>query len=238
MSIFQVTREGAVAVLTHDDGKANTFVQTTLEELVSVLDGIERSDATALLYRGRTDYFSAGLNLKVLPSLSPEGWRGLIRSLGNAVLKLFLFGKPVIAEVTGHAIGAGAMLAFAADVRIVAKGNYKFGLNEVLNGLPVPTFGVEVARAALAQRNQTELILHGKLIGPDEALALGIAEAVVEDVHAAALARATALAALPSRSYATTKRNLRGAAAEAARAKVAAEAQGLADAAADGRSSR
>lgn len=224
-SPFSVTREGPVAVLTHDDGKANTFVQATFEELITTLDEIEKSDATALLFRGRPGYFSAGLNLKVLPGLSPEAWVSLLEKFGEAVLKVFLFGKPVVAEVTGHAIGGGAIFSYACDVRYFNKGAFKFGLNEVPNGLPVPGFGVEVARAALRMSLQMELICHGRMISPDEALEMRIATATADDTHAMALEKARALSELPSEPYAKTKRNLRGALAESVRGNMSAEAK-------------
>jgi len=223
MSMFQLSRDGAVAVLTLDDGKANTFTQVQFEELLSKLDEVEQSDATALLLRGRPGYFSAGLNLKVLPALDEAGWNGLLRTFGESVLRLFVFPKPVVAEVTGHAIGAGAMFAFAADVRFFSQGSFKFGLNEVPNGLPVPSYGVEVARFALAPADQTELIVHGRMVNPDEARTLRIAAQVDDDAHAPALEHARRLAELPGYPYAATKRNLRGAAAEAARSDMMAE---------------
>lgn len=224
-SPFTVTRDGAVAILTHDDGKANTFVQATFEELVRTLREVERSDAAALLYRGRPGYFSAGLNLKVLPTLSSADFVALLDSFGTAVLELFLFPRPMVAELSGHAIGAGAMFGFAADVRYFARGAFRFGLNEVPNGMPVPSYGVEVARAALRLSDQLELICHGRMIDPEEALQLRLAAAVSEDVHPLALARARALSELPSSVYAITKRNLRGALAETVRANLGAESR-------------
>lgn len=224
-SPFNVTRDGAVAILTHDDGKANTFVQATFEELIKTLDELEKSDATALLYRGRAGYFSAGLNLKALPSLQPGEWVTLLERFGEAVLKVFLFGKPVVVEVTGHAIGGGAIFSYACDVRYFSKGGFKFGLNEVPNGMPVPGFGVEVARAATRMSDQLELICHGRMISPDEALEMRIATAVAEDVHAMALEKAKALAELPSGAYAKSKLNLRGALAESVRGSMGAEAR-------------
>lgn len=221
---FSVTRDGAVAILTHDDGKANTFVQETFEQLISTLEEIEKSDATAVLYRGRPGYFGAGLNLKVLPNLSPSAWVPLLEKFGEAVLKVFLFPKPVVAEVTGHAIGGGAIFAYACDVRYFNKGAFKFGLNEVPNGLPVPGYGVEVARAATRMSDQMDLICHGRMINPDEALELRIAAAVADNADELALAKARALSELPGSSYATTKRNLRGAAADRVRGSVTAEA--------------
>jgi enoyl-CoA hydratase len=225
MGAFTVTREGPVAVLTHDDGKANTFVAETFRDFSATLKGIAESDATAVLYRGRPGYFSAGLNLKVLPTLDEAGWVELISSFGTSVMDLFTFGKPVVAEVTGHAIGAGAMLAFAADARYFHAGAFRFGLNEVPNGMPVPTFGVEVARHAASPRYQVELICHGRLINPDEAYQLNLTELQPGDVSAAAMARAQALSELPSLVYGMTKKLLRGASAEAAKAVMVSEAK-------------
>ena len=107
MGAFTVTREGQVAVLTHDDGKANTFVAETFREFSGTLQSIAASDATAVLYRGRPGYFSAGLNLKVLPTLDEAGWVELISAFGTSVMDLFTFGKPVVAEVTGTPLGPG-----------------------------------------------------------------------------------------------------------------------------------
>ncbi len=222
-SPFSLTREGAVAVLTHDDGKANTFVQSTFEELIAKLDEIEKSDATAVLYRGRPGVFSAGLNLKVLPTLPPAEWIPLLERFGEASLKVFLYPKPIVAEVTGHAIGAGAILAFGADVRFFNKGAFRFGLNEVPNGMPVPVFGVEPARLALRVADQLELICHGRMLSPEEAMEARIGAGLADDSHGVALERARALSDLPSKVYATTKLSLRGAAGEVIKKTMAAE---------------
>lgn len=224
-SPFTVTREGAVAVLTHDDGKANTFVQATFEQLRRTLEEIDKSDAGSVLYRGRPGYFSAGLNLKALPGLSRVEFVALLEQFGQAVLDLFLYPRPVVAEVTGHAIGAGSMFVFASDVRYFNAGAWKFGLNEVPNGMPVPSYGVEVARAALRAADQLELICHGRMISPEQALELRLATAIAEDTHAIALERARSLAELPGGVYAITKRNLRGAAAESVAPRLSSEAE-------------
>jgi enoyl-CoA hydratase len=227
MGAFTVTREGAVAVLTHDDGKANTFVADTFRDFSATLSGIAASDATAVLYRGRPNYFSAGLNLKVLPTLDEAGFLDLITAFGTAVLDVFLFGKPVVAEVTGHAIGAGAMMAFAADVRYFHAGVFRFGLNEVPNGMPVPSFGVEVARHAAPIRHHMELITHGRVIPPEVAHQMLLTDVPPGDVSAQAMAHAQALSELPSGVYGVTKRLLRGAAGEHARSVMASEALGF-----------
>jgi len=223
-SPFSVTRDGPVAILTHDDGKANTFVEATFVALRRTLEEIDQSDAGAVLYRGRPGYFSAGLNLKALPNLSHAGFVSLLEQFGRAVMDVFTFPRPVVAEVTGHAIGAGAMFVFAADSRYFNTGAWKFGLNEVPNGMPVPSYGVEVARSALRMSDQLELVCHGRMLNPEQALELRLASATAEDTHPLALERAHALSALPSGVYGITKRNLRGAQAGTVLATLAAEA--------------
>ena len=224
-SPFTITRDGAVAILTQDDGKANTYLQATFEDLISKFDEIEKSDATAVLLRGRVGVFSAGLNLKVLPTLGPAEWIPLLEKFGEAVMRVFLFPRPIVAEVTGHAIGAGAIFAFASDVRIFTKGPFKFGLNEVPNGMPVPGFGVEPARFAIRLSDQMELICHGRMLSPEEAVEyrIGVSASDPDDAPKLALQKAHALSELPSSVYAATKLNVRGAAGEHVRTTLAAE---------------
>src|SRR5262249_16712786 len=139
--------EGTIAALTLEDGKANTFERSTFEALEKALEEIAVAQVGAVMLHGRPGFFSAGLDLKVLPALSLPERVETIRAFGRAMLALFGFQKPVVAAVTGHALGAGAMLALAADVRLCAEGPFRFGLNEVPIGMVVPTFGVEIARA-------------------------------------------------------------------------------------------
>jgi enoyl-CoA hydratase len=119
---------------------------------------------------------------------------------------------PCVAAVSGHAIAAGAMLALACDVRVQARGAFKFGLNEVPGGLPLPAFGVELMRLQVAPHHLAKLTMQGVMLTPDEVLAHGLCDELVEpgEVLPRALARAEALAELPLTAYAATKNNERG----------------------------
>ena len=114
-------------------------------------------------------------------------------------------------------------------MRLVADAKLRFGLNEVTIGLPVPSFGVEVARAAIPTQWLVESILHGTVYTPDKALSRGIVESVhaPEALLASALARAEGLAALPHAAYETTKRRLRGAAVESVKSTLDEEIEGF-----------
>jgi enoyl-CoA hydratase len=230
MADWTIERIDDVAVLTRDDGKANTVLSPDFRALEAALDEVEQSGARALVLAGRPGFFSAGLNLKALGALDLQGKQTLVADMGSAVLKLFLFPRPVVAAVGGHALGAGAMFALAADVRVFGDGPFKFGLNEVPAGLFVPSYAIELAAAAVSASRLTELVAHGRVLSPMEALTMHVAEAVhsTEALRTAALLRARSLAPLGGPGYATTKRLLRGPAVERARARLPAELAQLA----------
>jgi len=230
MATWQVRHEAEIAIVSLDDGKANALLVPEFQGLEKALDEIEASRALSVVLTGRLGFFSAGLNLKVLATLPIEGKRELVAAMGSAVLKLFLFPKPVVAAVTGHALGGGAMLGLASDVRLFAEGPFRFGLNEVPAGMFVPSYAIELAAAALPANLMTQMVVHGKVVSPAEALALGLAEAVhpPEALLSAAVARANVLSQLSGSGYAMTKKLVRGPAAESARSKVPEELEALA----------
>ncbi len=230
MAAWQVRYEAQLAIVSLDDGKANALLVPDFESLEKALDEVEASKALAMVLTGRAGFFSAGLNLKVLGTLPLEGKRALVEAMGHAALKLFLFSKPVVAAVSGHALGGGAMLGLAADVRLFADGPFRFGLNEVPAGMFVPSYAIELAAAALPASRMTEFVVHGRVVSPAEALAIGLTEKVCppEALLAAAVARATALTDLSGIGYATTKRLVRGPTASLARARLPEELDSLA----------
>ena len=230
MAQWQIRSEGEVAIVSLDDGKANALLVPEFKGLEAALDEVKAGPAKACVLTGRTGFFSAGLNLKAMAGMSLDELKALISAMGSAVLKLFLFEKPVVSAVSGHALGAGAMFGFGADVRVFAEGSYKFGLNEVPAGLFVPTFAVELARSAVSSSRITELVVHGRVLSPMEALTMHVAESLhaPDSLIAAAVMRAKALATLSGPGYALTKRLVREQSAELSRARLSGELDELA----------
>jgi enoyl-CoA hydratase len=230
MGTWTVTRQGRVAVVAMDDGKANALALEELDSLSQALKEMRGSDAGALVLTGRTGFLSAGLNLKLLPALElPQLLKVLERFAQVVGDELFMMPLPCVAAVSGHAIAAGAMLALACDVRLLARGAFKFGLNEVPGGLPLPSFGAELMRQAVSPQHLVKLTMHGVMLNPDEALAHGLCDAVLEphQVLPQAVARAQALAELPPTAYVATKQVVRGPIVERNRALLRPEMEEL-----------
>lgn len=210
-----LVRDGDVAVITLDDGKANALSFTVLDSLNQALSDAE-SSAKAVVIGGREGKFSAGFDLKVMTGGIDDA-RRLLAGGAELGLRIFTFPLPVVLGVTGHALAMGGILTTTADYRVGADGPYKIGLNEVAIGMPVPSFGVELCRDRLAKAWFTRCVQHATLCSPTEAVSAGFLDEVVslEEVPTRSLAIAAQLAeTVHPGPFRMTRKNIRGALAE------------------------
>lgn len=115
----------------------------------------------------------------------------------------------VIAAVQGHAIGAGFQLALAADLRIAAT-DAQFAMRETSLGLVPDLAGTEPLLDLVGYSRALEICVSGRLIGADEALALGLVSAVVplESLHSSADSMVESILSMPEAAVRATKRVL------------------------------
>ncbi len=168
-----------VAIITFDDGKANVYTPEVLTELSRALTrATEDQEVTAVLLAGRPGRFSAGFDLATMTS-SPDAMRALVAQGGRFTAQLLLHPTPVVAACTGHALAAGALVLLAADYRIGAEGSFQIGLNEVAIGMPLPVWGVELARYRMPPSKFDRIIL-GEVGDPPAAITAGFLDEVVD----------------------------------------------------------
>jgi enoyl-CoA hydratase len=214
-----MVRDGDVAVITLDDGKANALSFAVLDRLNDALD-VAHAEAKAVVLAGREGKFSAGFDLSVMTG-DIEDARRLLAAGARIGLRIYTFPIPVVLGVTGHALAMGGILTTTADYRIGAAGPYKIGLNEVSIGMPVPTFGVEFCRDRLSPAWFTRCVQHATLCSPDEAVAAGFLDEVVSMDEVASRARAVAAQLAETvhpEPFRLTRENIRGERAAQARA--------------------
>jgi enoyl-CoA hydratase len=215
-------RDAGVVVLTADRPPANAMDLTLLRDVLDAIGQVASDPPRALVLAGRPGFFSAGVDLKVMPGYGPEEQREMVASINAMALGVYELPCPVIGAITGHAIAGGLVLALCTDIRIASSAG-RYGLTEVKVGVGYPQAAIGVVAAELAPHAARVLALGNELIDAAECLRLGAFDEVVEpdDVVPRALELAASLAALPPEVYTRTKRELRGATTARARAAAA-----------------
>lgn len=211
MAVVTTERVGEVAVIRLARPPVHAMDTTLLGELVLAVEAFAQSDARAAVLTAEGRAFCAGVDLPRVLDGGPDYVRRLLPALSEAFAALFQVPKPVVAAVNGHAIAGGCILAGACDLRLMAAGDGRIGVSELPVGVPFPTWALEIMRFSTAREHLQEVVLLGRTYTPEQGLARGLLDELVspERLFDEALARASELAAVPSATFAHTKRQLR-----------------------------
>jgi len=178
------------------------------EELRSVaaLAG-ERPDVRALVIYGGEKVFAAGADIKEMAAMSYTDMVDRGVALQSAFTAIARIPKPVIAAITGYALGGGYELALCADFRVVGA-SAKIGQPEILLGVIPGAGGSQRLSRLVGPAKAKDIIFTGRHVGAEEALEIGMADAVVPDdeVYATSVAMAKKFAAGPPLALAAAKR--------------------------------
>jgi enoyl-CoA hydratase len=207
-----IENEGDVAVVRIDRPPANALDPDLLAEGAAAVAELRASEPGAVVLVGREGFFSAGVDLKVVPTLDRDGQRAMVESINRTFLDWYAFPRPVVCAVNGHAIAGGLILALCGDYRVgCAVG--KLGLTELRAGIGYPVAAMTIVRAELTAPTARVLALRSELIdGGPAALELGLVDELVEPtaILPRAIEVAESYAALPRSAYARVKEQLRG----------------------------
>lgn len=173
--VINYYKEGDVGVVTMDDGKANAIQDNFCQEMISTLEHAKKDGVKALVLMGKERIYCGGLDLKTLPRLTPEELQGTLENFYKMIDALFCFPAPVIAAGTGHALAGGFILYLCCDYRCaIDNDDHRYGLNEMVNGLPISHWTLAVVEHAIPNAVRDELILRARIMSPKETLKLGI----------------------------------------------------------------
>jgi enoyl-CoA hydratase len=212
MAKMQYAKAGKIARVTLDDGKVNAMNWEFFSELNDALDRTIADEAAVLIFTGRPGIFSAGLDLKLLPTQDLTEQIKFQRRFATTMLRLYQFPVPTIAAYAGHAIAGGAILSYACDRFMVADGPYTIQINEVANKMILPSWITLICRSSIPHRYWKEALLHATPYSPREAFERGLVDDLLPeggDIMAAANAYAEKLFKLSLPAYAATKKFLR-----------------------------
>lgn len=192
--------EDAVGTIRLDRPKMNAINAQLLTELRAVAgQARDRDDVRAVVLYGGDRVFAAGADIKEMAGRSYAdmvAWSTELQETFKTVARL---PKPVVAAVTGYALGGGLELALTADFRVLGE-RAKVGVPEITLGIVPGAGGTQRLPRLVGPARAKSMIFTGRHVGAQEALALGIADAVVPDagVYEAAREMAAQYAAGPA----------------------------------------
>lgn len=201
---------GDILTLRLAHGKASALDLELCQALTEAIGtAAEEPTIDALILTGTGKIFSAGVDLPRLVEGGSEYAEPFLEALDACLQALFVFPKPAVAAINGHAIAGGAILAFACDYRIMSGG--RIGVPELLVGLPFPPLAAEIVRFGIPPHHLRSTILFGETLDFDKALAIGMVDETVgiDFLMTRAKEVAMRLADVAPEAFRITKRQMR-----------------------------
>jgi enoyl-CoA hydratase len=168
---------GRVGLVTLNRPQAlNALNHQLLEELMDALAAFERHDTVgAMVVTGNEKAFAAGADIKEMAAKAG----GRMRATDHVAVfsRILSVQKPVIAAVSGYALGGGCELAMSCDM-IVASGTAKFGQPEIQIGVIPGAGGTQRLTRAVGKALAMEMILNNRTLSAAEALQFGLVNRV------------------------------------------------------------
>jgi 3,2-trans-enoyl-CoA isomerase len=179
MDFIKLHGDAGIAKLMLNRGKVNALVDQVVEELHNTLIDLEKDpDINAIIITGQGKFFSFGFDIPEFLSYSKQRFTDYLIKFTDLYKYMFLYPKPIIAAINGHAVAGGCMIASACDRRVMVAGKAKISLNEITFGSSVFAGSTEMMRFWVGSKNATEILYLGKMYSAEEAKALGLIEEV------------------------------------------------------------
>lgn len=186
-------RDDGVAVITLSNGKVNSLSTALLDQLDEVVTRLEADLPGAVVVTGGDRVFAAGADISEFAG--PDEAERIGATFRRAFDALADLPRATIAAVAGYALGGGCELALACDFRIAAD-TARLGQPEILLGIIPGGGGTQRLARLVGPARAKDLILTGRQVKADEALAIGLVDEVVPagELLERALTKAAALA--------------------------------------------
>jgi enoyl-CoA hydratase/carnithine racemase len=231
---FALALDGGVCTITLDrPQRLNALTFEIYRELAETFEALSgETEVRAIVITGRGRGFCSGGDqddiIKHLLGQSTPELLAFTRATGRLIQAMRECRRPIIGAINGVAVGAGAVIACACDLRIAARGA-RFGFIFPQVGLCGADMGaMYLLPRIVGHGHASELLFFGEVIDADRALAIGLANRVVDTPEeAVALARqwAEKLASGPAFAHAMTKQMIESEARMPLREAIEAEAQ-------------
>jgi enoyl-CoA hydratase/carnithine racemase len=173
------SQDGPVGYITLDHPPANSYDLAFMEEFSAAVDEAIGADTGAVIVRSASaKFFSGGADIKKFLEGDTAQNMEMIRTSHATFDRIAAAPAVFIAHIAGHAMGGGLEIALGCDLRYASEGSYRLGTPEVTLGLLPGNGGTQRIARLLGPGRGLELLLTGRTVTVDEALALGLVSAV------------------------------------------------------------
>ncbi|MCK5127414.1 MAG: enoyl-CoA hydratase/isomerase family protein [candidate division Zixibacteria bacterium] len=171
MKFIYKSMSNSIVTVTLSRGKVNAINEEVIDELHETFLTIEKDDSiNAVILTGTGSFFSFGFDIPHFYDYPPEKFRVFIEKFTAFYTYLFLYPKPVIAAINGHAVAGGCMLCNSCDYRVIAEGKAKVALNELAFGATVFAGSVAILKAVTGYKNAERILFTGYMFDNEQSL--------------------------------------------------------------------
>ncbi len=181
-TLINYLAEGGMAWIEMNDPPANTYTHEMMRQLDEAILRARMEEAVqVIILRGAGDkFFSAGANIKMLSSVTPEFKYYFCLHANETLNRFEQTPKLVIAALNGHTVGGGLEIAMAADIRLARRDAGKIGLPEVALGVLPGTGGTQRLARLVGKSRALELMATGRTFSFEEAEDIGLVNQVFD----------------------------------------------------------
>jgi enoyl-CoA hydratase len=174
--------EQGLAWIEMNDPPANTYTYEMMQQMdTAILQARMDEGAQVIILRGAGEkFFSAGANIKMLSTVTPEFKYYFCLHANETLMRLEQTPKLVIAALNGHTVGGGLEIALAADIRLARRDAGKIGLPEVSLGVLPGTGGTQRLSRLIGKSRSIELMATGRTFSFEEAEEIGLVNQVLD----------------------------------------------------------
>jgi enoyl-CoA hydratase/carnithine racemase len=177
----RVERDQGIATIRLDRPKMNALNAQVQDEIAASAREVDADPGVrAVVLYGGEKVFAAGADIKEMAEASFAQIAMDSRRLQAAFTVVARIGKPVVAAVTGYALGGGLELALCADFRVAGEGA-RLGQPEILLGIIPGAGGTQRLPRLIGPARAKDIVFTGRFVGAAEALQIGLVDKVVPD---------------------------------------------------------
>ncbi|HRG45325.1 MAG TPA: enoyl-CoA hydratase/isomerase family protein [Leptospiraceae bacterium] len=204
---------GKAELITIQTNEQNSLTRPTMLELAKILKEIQTDDSYkgAILTSENPKFFSNGLDAETLINTPPDE---LVDAVGGICIlfgEMLRFDKPLVAEVTGHAMGGGAVMTMACDYKYMLSTGCRISFTEIGFGLPLPGMFVYKLQQSIHLTKLNEICMEAAAYKGPEAKEVGMIDEIAatkEDLRKLSIKKLESVFRFPLSAVRYTKQNI------------------------------